>query len=80
MVVTIPAIGSYIPGGALDDLARSHARHRYQLATDRNGFHRCPRLKTTSALGRSSAAIGHDFGTRLSGAQKQELIEYLKTL
>ena len=30
----------------------------YQLATDRNGFHRCPRLNTTSGLGRSSAAIG----------------------
>jgi hypothetical protein len=37
-----------------------------------------PYLLDTNSPGNSNA--GHDFGTRLSSAQKQELIEYLKTL
>ncbi len=45
-------------------LARSQARHRYQLATERNGAQRWPRRKTTSGLGRSAASSGRDLGTR----------------
>jgi hypothetical protein len=42
--------------------ARSHARHRYQLATDRNGDHFFPRLNNTSALGKSAAAKARVLG------------------
>ena len=45
-------------------LARSQARHRYQLATERNGAQRFPLLKSTSGLGRSAASSGRDLGTR----------------
>jgi hypothetical protein len=44
--------------------ARSQARHRYQLATERNGAQRRPLLSSTSGLGKSSAARGRVFGTR----------------
>jgi hypothetical protein len=45
-------------------LGKSHARHRYQLATDRKGAQRNPLLNTTSGLGKSSAESARDLGTR----------------
>ena len=51
-------------------LARSQARHRYQLATERNGAQRFPLLRSTSGLGRSSAAKGAGFGQTLEGERK----------
>src|SRR3954454_2161376 len=64
----IPGGGAYsaaMAGGALEVLARSQARHRYQLATERNGLHFWPRLNSTSGLGRSVTAIGRVLGTRM---------------
>src|ERR1700744_2551523 len=53
------------PAGAVL-LARSQARHRYQLATDPNGFQRNPRLNTTSGFGKSAASSARVFGTRMN--------------
>ena len=43
--------------------ARSQARHKYQLATLRNGAHFFPLFNSTSALGKSAAASARVFGT-----------------
>src|ERR1700728_2771347 len=43
--------------------ARSHARHKYQLATERNGAHLRPRRNSTSGLGKSAASTGLVFGS-----------------
>jgi hypothetical protein len=49
-------------GGAF--FAKSHARHRYQLATLLYGAHFFARFNITSGLGRSAASIARVFGTR----------------
>src|SRR6185437_13988225 len=46
-------------------LARSQARHRYQLATERYGAHRKALRKTASGFGKSLDASGRDRGTRM---------------
>jgi hypothetical protein len=40
----------------------SQARHKYQLATDRQGFHRADRRSICSALGNISRVIGFPAG------------------
>ena len=44
--------------------ARSHARHRYQLATERQGCHFFARRSITSGFGKTAGVIGFDFGGR----------------
>jgi hypothetical protein len=52
-----------LPVGAVF-FAKSQARHRYQLATERNGAQRFPLLSNTSGLGKSAASSARVLGKR----------------
>ena len=58
------------PAGGSVALARSQARHRYQLATERKGAQRCPRLKSDVGLGQIVGRERAGFGHALEGERK----------